>query len=609
MARVVFCSADGQERTYKLTGELKVGSAEDSDVVLDAPAGAPRQCRIVPDDQGRVWVEPAAGDGVRSELLAGQELGVGTWVVRLEQPPVLEVLSEGALHGQGFPWVKDRLVVGSASASDLCLAHESVSPRHAQLSRIGARLNLLDLGSAQGTFVNGQRVSSAQLTATDRICFGSVELGFAGQTSKPQAETAPAPAPQRPEAVAPVTVFPVAHEPVLDAAPAPSPRKSRATALLVAGGFAVAVAAVIIDQASNPEPLPVEPVAVTPTPIARFDPNRHQTECTSWCAPGPAPFDPVSCVKRCGDLLDADLAFAGMDAVQRGDRLAPGYVASASDRISEGKPGEALDLLRRVNAQSQSFGAAEELYVQAARQAAAEQVKECQEVVAGGLFEKAVSGACLRALELTCGLPGGPDPGALLRFHHAARSPNRPAVSWTCPSTLFTESFDASKAGDGGDPGPTLIRERYPNPRLAEIVLAYYRTADASAAIRSLEAAEPGLPVTERLLARDLSKYLTVISSRFAGLRGASNLMFVEQVRQAESRILPAGLHSAAVEIAEGPKRSNGAAPPVGDQNVCAGIKSAYDRSRPGSKERQRAADFARQAGCGAILPPTARAR
>ena len=59
--------------------------------------------------------------------------------------------------------VKDVTLVGRREDSDLRLAHQSVSKLHCIIVKTDGMLMLRDLGSTNGTRVNGQRVRRAQM--------------------------------------------------------------------------------------------------------------------------------------------------------------------------------------------------------------------------------------------------------------------------------------------------------------------------------------------------------------------------------------------------------------------------------------------------------------
>jgi pSer/pThr/pTyr-binding forkhead associated (FHA) protein len=57
-----------------------------------------------------------------------------------------------------------------------------VSRRHAELRQEGASYWIVDLGSTNGTEVNGKRVKRAKLRTGDRITLGSTEITFDRET-------------------------------------------------------------------------------------------------------------------------------------------------------------------------------------------------------------------------------------------------------------------------------------------------------------------------------------------------------------------------------------------------------------------------------------------
>jgi diguanylate cyclase (GGDEF)-like protein len=89
-----------------------------------------------------------------------------------ERRPCLVALA-GPLIGEVFALVEpDGMVIGRDAEAQLRVMEEGVSRRHAQLKLDGGRVRLVDLGSTNGTWVGGVRVSSHLLTDGDRIRLG-----------------------------------------------------------------------------------------------------------------------------------------------------------------------------------------------------------------------------------------------------------------------------------------------------------------------------------------------------------------------------------------------------------------------------------------------------
>lgn len=70
------------------------------------------------------------------------------------------------------------LTIGRSAACQVQLNNDSVSRRHAQISRSGNEYVLRDLESTNGTFVNDLRIHTTSLVAGDRIHIGNHILKF-----------------------------------------------------------------------------------------------------------------------------------------------------------------------------------------------------------------------------------------------------------------------------------------------------------------------------------------------------------------------------------------------------------------------------------------------
>ena len=84
----------------------------------------------------------------------------------------------GANSGQIYPITKPRIVIGRGFGCDLQLADSEVSRRHAVLDIRGDQGVLVDLGSTNGTFVNGVRVQHANIASHQEFSLGTSTLMF-----------------------------------------------------------------------------------------------------------------------------------------------------------------------------------------------------------------------------------------------------------------------------------------------------------------------------------------------------------------------------------------------------------------------------------------------
>jgi len=80
----------------------------------------------------------------------------------------------GKYQGGEYPLAESgELVIGRSVELDLVLIEDMVSRKHARLTLAPAGITIADLGSTNGTFVNGEKVRKAQLKEGDRILIGT----------------------------------------------------------------------------------------------------------------------------------------------------------------------------------------------------------------------------------------------------------------------------------------------------------------------------------------------------------------------------------------------------------------------------------------------------
>ena len=128
--------------------------------------------------------------------------------------------------GTPEPAVPEIVRIGRAPESDIVIPDTSASRNHAELHRDGADLRIVDLGSSNGTYVNGQRVKETRLAEGDIVGIGSSVFRLAGQHLLKIHDAAAAI--EATSAAAAVSVLhedgaPLAPSPAEPAGPAPAP--------------------------------------------------------------------------------------------------------------------------------------------------------------------------------------------------------------------------------------------------------------------------------------------------------------------------------------------------------------------------------------------------
>lgn len=85
------------------------------------------------------------------------------------------VMSQGPQPGQTFTLDQDLLTVGRDPSSDIVINDPQVSRQHARIMRRGSLMVIEDIGSTNGTFVNGMRLTVPHTLANgDVIGLGNI---------------------------------------------------------------------------------------------------------------------------------------------------------------------------------------------------------------------------------------------------------------------------------------------------------------------------------------------------------------------------------------------------------------------------------------------------
>lgn len=163
-------------------------------------------------------------------------------------PKIQFITPDGATHD--FELIGERATIGRADDNDFVLPDSSVSSHHGEIHRRGDSIEIVDLGSTNGTHVANERVERATIAPGGTFKLGSIEgsvLAEGAAPGAPAASEAPAEAeaPAEGGEAAPVEA---AGVPAESGAEEPAPEPSW-------GGLPAGGAAVITGLGATPCPV------------------------------------------------------------------------------------------------------------------------------------------------------------------------------------------------------------------------------------------------------------------------------------------------------------------------------------------------------------------
>lgn len=139
----------------------------------------PPEINLVADGKG-----PAGTFDVEAMVVEAQnashedeQAGPHTQLIDMSLAADAELIVVGK-NERSYPLSKDIVTIGRIDTSDVALADPGASRRHAEVRREGDDWVILDLGSTNGTLVNGKRVNRHRLSKGDRITVGDTVLEF-----------------------------------------------------------------------------------------------------------------------------------------------------------------------------------------------------------------------------------------------------------------------------------------------------------------------------------------------------------------------------------------------------------------------------------------------
>jgi hypothetical protein len=143
--------------------------------------------RLVTPDHDRALLPPAVPPTERpaETMVYRASTASPPEVPSLLEPERPRVVFTLAFGGRPHELATPRVVLGRSKEADIRVPDENVSRRHAEVRLESDGYWIVDLGSMNGTIVNGERVDRARLAEDDRITLGSTEIVFGRARSQP----------------------------------------------------------------------------------------------------------------------------------------------------------------------------------------------------------------------------------------------------------------------------------------------------------------------------------------------------------------------------------------------------------------------------------------
>jgi hypothetical protein len=159
------------------------------------------------------------------------------------------VMHSGPTPGKTFPLEGDVLTIGREAGNQIAINDAEISRKHSQLVFQGGKYVLTDLGSTNGTFVNGQRLTGQHVLQSGEIISLGEQINLlyeaivvvdpnatmlSGGKIPATAHAAPPPPKPQPQAVAYAGQIPAGPAPVMTPA-APAPKSSNMPVMIGIG--------------------------------------------------------------------------------------------------------------------------------------------------------------------------------------------------------------------------------------------------------------------------------------------------------------------------------------------------------------------------------------
>ena len=127
---------------------------------------------------GRAASGAVAGAVVSAPAPALSPMAAAPPELSVEPPPPSRNWVVGLQNGELIRIDKDTMIIGRSRTCDVVIPSAKVSRQHASLSRVDGDLYIEDLGSANGVWLNGEKITRAKVNPGDTFTISDETLRF-----------------------------------------------------------------------------------------------------------------------------------------------------------------------------------------------------------------------------------------------------------------------------------------------------------------------------------------------------------------------------------------------------------------------------------------------
>jgi diguanylate cyclase (GGDEF)-like protein len=114
--------------------------------------------------------------GDKTTVIQGDQETLRKEMAKAKEQEACLIIIRGTPQGHRFFLTQPEMTIGRDPAADITVSDQSISRKHAKITRIGEKTQLTDLGSSNGTFVNDKKVSANEsvfLAKEDMVKLGN----------------------------------------------------------------------------------------------------------------------------------------------------------------------------------------------------------------------------------------------------------------------------------------------------------------------------------------------------------------------------------------------------------------------------------------------------